>query len=589
MDLSQVMWQKLNRLTRSGWLASSFVLLSACVAVPSEAPNPEADPLVDVAPSVIEEKSIETLPLTAELTYLILTAEVAAQRGDIISADELYNRAAGLIESPSISSRSTQIANFTHDEKRIDRAIERWAEVDPTDADIYMLKAPFLLLKGQYNDVAPAVNQAISLAPEKSALYLDRLTDNLSKLVKAGPALKIMSQLDVFVRQEPNAIYQYSRLASYYKVYEIALPAINKALDKQADFDDALILKSKILQRLNRGEEALKILKSAANENDATRQLRFTYAQLLGENGYVDASQLRFEQLYAEQDDEPDVVFALGVIAIEKKEGEKAKSYFDRLLDLGDPGRQAAYFLGLAEKLNGNVEQAIVWFTSVPNNNPRFQAAQTHYVTLLADNGSMAKARQHLANIRTANPKLAIQYYLFESSFLRERELKQASYDILDKALTENPDNIDLLYGRAMAAESIERIDWLERDLRAILTIDPNNSQTLNALGYTLADRTERHKEALELINQALILEPNDPFYLDSLGWVYYRLGDLEQAATYLKQAVKLQEDPEFLAHLGEVLWQQGEVRQAKEVWQRGLKFDAGNLLLRETMQRFGL
>ncbi|MFT7235493.1 MAG: tetratricopeptide (TPR) repeat protein [Methylophagaceae bacterium] len=589
MDLSQVMWKKLNRLIRSGWLASCLVLLSACVAVPSEAPNPEASPLADVAPIVIEEKPVETLPLTAELTYLILTAEMAAQRGDIISADELYNRAAGLIESPSISARSTQIANFTQDEKRIDRALERWAEVDPTDADIYMLQAPFLLLKGQYSKVAPAVNQAISLAPEKSALYLGRLTDNLSKLVKAGPALKIMSQLDVFVRDDPNAIYQYSRLASYYKRYEIALPAIEKALDKQADFDEALILKSKILQRLNRKEEALQTLKSAANEDDATPQLRFTYARLLGENGNIDLSQLYFEQLNTEQDDLPDVIFALGVIAIEKKEGEKAKSYFDRLLDLGDPGRQAAYFLGLAEELSGNVEQAIVWFTSVPNDNPRFQAAQTHYVTLLADNGAMAKARQHLSNIRAANPKLAIQYYLFESSFLRERELKQASYDILDEALIEDPDNIDLLYGRAMAAESIERIDWLERDLRAILEIDPINSQTLNALGYTLADRTGRHIEALELIKEALLLVPNDPFYLDSLGWAYYRLGDLDKAVLYLKQAIKLQEDPEFLAHLGEVLWQQGEVRQAKKVWQQGLDLDFDNKLLRDTMQQFGL
>ena len=589
MDLSQAIWKKLSCFTRTSSLTTALVILSACSTVPSETPVVPTDSLSVSTPVAVEEKPVETLPLTAELTYLILTAEVAAQRGDVIGADELYNRAAGLIDSPNLSNRSTQMANFTRDEQRIDRALNRWAEVDPTDANIYMLKAPFLLIKGQYNEAAASVNKAISLAPNKSALYLGRLSDNLSKLVKPQPALAVMSQLDLFQQQDPTALYQYSRLAAYYQKYDAALPTINSVLDKDPSFEDARILKSKILQRLGQGEAALKTLKPAANKRDASRQLRFTYAQLLGENNYVDASRRGFEKLYAEQSNEPDVAFALGVIAIEQGEGVKARTYFNRLLDLGDPGQQAAYFLGLAEKMNGNVEQAIVWFTSVPNNNPRFQAAQTHYVTLLADNGAMAKARQHLANIRTANPKLAVQYYLFESSFLRERGLAQASYDILDTALTEHPNDIDLLYGRAMAAESLNRIDWLERDLRAILAIDPQHGQTLNALGYTLTDRTDRHQEALVLINQALALSPNDPFYLDSLGWVYYRLGDLEKAELYLKKAVELQRDTEFLAHLGEVLWQRGEQHQAKKIWQQGLDFDADNKLLLDTMQQFGL
>ena len=588
MDLSQAMWKKFNRSTQQVLLVSSLVFLSACSTVPSETPLPATDSLANVTLEVVDEKPVETVPLTAELTYLILTAEVAAQRGDVISADELYNRASGLIKSPKLASRSTQIANFTRDEKRIDRALNRWVEVDPTDADIYMLKAPFLLIKGKYNEVPPAVNKAISLRPDKTDAYLSRLTDNLSKIVKAEPALSIFSQLDSYQEKNIEALYQYARLASYYQEYDKALPAIDAVLDQQSDFDDALILKAKVLQRLGRGEDALDTIKPAATKRDANRFLRFTYGQLLGENNYISASREVFEQLYEEKND-PDIAFALGVIAIEQKEGEKAKTYFNRLLDLGNPGQRAAYFLGLAEKLNGNIEQAIVWFTSVPNNNPRFQAAQTHYVTLLADNGAMAKARQHLADIRTANPKLSVQYYLFESSFLRERGLKQASFDILDEAIASHPDNIDLLYGRAMAAESIDRIDLLERDLRAILVIDPKHAQTLNALGYTLTDRTDRHDEALLLINQALAISPNDPFYLDSLGWVYYRLGDLDKALYYLKQAVEIQDDPEFLAHLGEVLWKQGEQGQAKAVWQQGLKFDADNELLQETMQQFGL
>ena len=136
MDLSQAMWKKFNRSTQQVMLVSSLVFLSACSTVPSETPLPADDSLANITPEVVDEKPLETAPLTAELTYLILTAEVAAQRGDVISADELYNRASGLIKSPKLASRSTQIANFTRDEKRIDRALNRWVEVDPTDADM---------------------------------------------------------------------------------------------------------------------------------------------------------------------------------------------------------------------------------------------------------------------------------------------------------------------------------------------------------------------------------------------------------------------------------------------------------------------
>ena len=591
MDLSQVLWKKLARSTRCNMILSSLVLLSACTTLPTETPIPAQQDVAIQAESEPHknEVPVETIPLTAELTYLILTAEVASQRGDLISAAELYNRAAGLVDSAKLASRATQMANSTRDQKRIDRALNRWVEVDPTDADIYMLKAPFLMLQGKYNEVAPAVNTALTLAPEQLATYLARLTDNLSKIVKAEPALNIMKQLDVFQQKNPHALYQYSRLAAYFQQYDEALPTINAVLDYESDFEEALILKAKILQRLKRGDEALNTLKSAAHKKSTSRSLRFTYAQLLGENNQIEKSRQFFEQLYAEKDNEPAVVFALGVIALEGKQGQKAKTYFNRLLDLGDPGQQAAYFLGLAEKRNNNVEQALIWFSSVPNNNSRFQDAQTHYVTLLADNGAMAKARQHLANIRTANPKLAVQYYLFESSFLRERNQDQAAFSLLDKAITEHPEDIDLLYGRAMVAESMDRLDILERDLRTILTIEPDNAQTLNALGYTLTDRTDRHQEALSLINEALAIAPEDPFYLDSLGWVYYRLGQLDKAEQVLKQAVAIQDDPEFLAHLGEVLWQQGQEDEAKKVWQQGLKHDADNTLLLKTMQGFGL
>ncbi|WP_438970622.1 tetratricopeptide repeat protein [Methylophaga sp.] len=186
-------------------------------------------------------------------------------------------------------------------------------------------------------------------------------------------------------------------------------------------------------------------------------------------------------------------------------------------------------------------------------------------------------------------PEQALQYFLFEASLLREADQSQAAFDLLTDAMKQYPQSQELRYSRAMIAESINKLEVLESDLRWIIEKDPDNAQALNALGYTLTDRTDRHQEALVMIQRALELKPGDPFYLDSLGWVYYRLGELDKAEKYLREALEVQPDVEFIAHLGEVLWEKGKKVEAKKIWQQGLQKDADNRLLRETMNRYGI
>lgn len=593
MDSANTMSVKLNAIYRYGLSLTAVLLLSACGVAPVKPePGAEPTPIEEVTPvseNLAEGKEKEYLPLNAQLTYQILTAEIAQQRGDILSAAELYSRASMQVDSPSVARRAAQLANLTRDPKRIDASLKRWAEVDPNDADIYMLQAPFLMIQGQYDEVVKAMNKAIELAPERSALFLTRSTDNLSKIVQAEPALNILRQLTPFQQQETEALFQYARLAAYFDHNQESLSVVEKILQLDPSHERSLILKAKTLQKLKQPEQALASLQQAVKNKDASKSLRFTYAQLLGENNKIEESQRVFEQLYTDFPDDQDIVFALGLLALEQQQNDKAKQFFNRLIVLGDRTRVAAYFMGLTEKQSGNPEAAKSWFAAVPENSPRFEAAQTHFINILAESGQIDMARNHIQSLRQANPERAVQYYLFEAGFLNENGLHQPALDMFDTALQEYPGNIDLLYGRAMAAEPLNKLDILEQDLRTILEVEPNNAAALNALGYTLTDRTNRHEEALLLISKALEIQPNDPFYLDSLGWVYYRLGKLEQAEHYLRKAVDLQDDAEFSAHLGEVLWQQGQHDDAKAVWNAALEMNTDNTLLRETMQRFGL
>ena len=184
------------------------------------------------------------------------------------------------------------------------------------------------------------------------------------------------------------------------------------------------------------------------------------------------------------------------------------------------------------------------------------------------------------------NPALATRVTLTEGELLVNAQRQAEAMTLYDQALQREPDNNELLYARALLAEKMDKLDILERDLRAILKRDPENALALNALGYTLADRTTRFAEAEQLIKHALVLLPNDPAVLDSMGWVQFRLGHHAEALKYLRQAYEINDDAEIAAHLVEVLWASGDQAGARRLGKKALKTDPDNKALKNAMQR---
>jgi tetratricopeptide (TPR) repeat protein len=538
--------------------------------------------------SNIDEEETAYLSFTPELMYYILTAEVAGQRGDLATAIEAYHRAADLIDSVKLAGRSAQLAMLSRDGDIISKALARWKEVDPNELNVYVLHVPFLVAKGQITEAVEAIDTALRLSPEDKLETMVHVSESLAEVTNPDTALSVVEQLDAYQQADPIVLLTYARMAFFFHRYETTLATLEPLLTRDEDNEDYIVLKSDALQRLGRGEEAIELIKPYAKSKKASDNLRFTYAKLLGEAGQFEEAKQLFEQIYADNPDNRDVLYALGLLALEEKDGNAAKNYFRTLLKVGDPTHQATYFMGVAEELNGNIEAAMIWYVSVPMQSGRFDMAQTRYIELLVEQGKMDKAREHLATLREQRPNRAMQYALYEASLLHEHGQSQAAYDYLTQLVESSPENEEVRYHRAMVAESLDKLDVLESDLRWILDKDPNNAQALNALGYTLTDRTDRHQEALVMIQKALEIKPGDPFYLDSLGWVYYRLGELDKAERYLREAIAAQPDVEFIAHLGEVLWEKGQHDEAKKVWQQGLQHAPENPLLKETMSRYG-
>jgi tetratricopeptide (TPR) repeat protein len=174
-----------------------------------------------------------------------------------------------------------------------------------------------------------------------------------------------------------------------------------------------------------------------------------------------------------------------------------------------------------------------------------------------------------------------------EAQMLAKSKRTQEAFDLLAKTVNNMPNTPELVYDYALVAERIGNFEVMEKELRRVIEVKPDFAAAYNALGYSFADRNIKLDEALLLIKKALEFSPNDHYMLDSLGWVYYKKGDLDQAATYLKQAFDIHPDPEIAAHLGEVLWQKGQREQAKKIWSDALRADPENEVLQNTHRKF--
>ena len=201
--------------------------------------------------------------------------------------------------------------------------------------------------------------------------------------------------------------------------------------------------------------------------------------------------------------------------------------------------------------------------------------------------GKVTQARERLQAVEVDSLELEQQLLLAEGEILREVKMYQEAFDLYSEGLASMPDNLNILYARALTAEKIERIDVTFSDLEKIIKLDPENGQALNALGYTLVDRTDRIKQGLDYIMRAYELTPDDPAILDSIGWANYRLGNHEEALKYLRMAFEKLKDAEIAAHLGEVLWVLGEKDSARDVWDEALRETPTHKLLNDVIKRF--
>jgi tetratricopeptide (TPR) repeat protein len=316
---------------------------------------------------------------------------------------------------------------------------------------------------------------------------------------------------------------------------------------------------------------------------------RLMYARMLADAEQFEEAIREFQLLLSQNPQQSKILYALGVLSIQIKRLSKAKEYFQELIRIKKRVNIAQYYLGKIAYDEKELEKAISWYKQIEEGANYFLNAQVRIASILAEQGHLDEAIEHLQNVvlKSKNKEDMLRLILFEAELLTDQERYQQALDTYNRALELKPDSTDVLYMRALLYEKMGHLKQMEQDLRHVLTLAPKNANTLNALGYSLMEYTDRYQEAYELIKQALALNPDSYYILDSMGWVLYRMGKYSESIEYLRKAQAKQNDPDIVTHLGEVLWVSGDKEAAKTVWEKALKDFPENEKLREVVQRF--
>ncbi len=560
---------------------SVTILLSACATSLSPVGNSNQLPIRQS--DAAAERSPE-----AELLYELLVGEIAGQRGAVEVSAENYLRAARQSDDPRIAERAAKIAVFAGDDKKALEAARRWVALAPDDTEAQQVVAIMYLRNGRVDEAVPFLEKVRAShmdQPQKGFMFVAQL---LGREQDKKTALQAMSRLVEKYPDDADALFAWAHLAARAEQYSKAHQLLDKVMALRPNWSDAYVLQASLYRVEGDIDAAVAAFQKAIKLKPDDLEIPLSYARMLVEERRLKEARQEFKRLEKKAPDNADVLFALGVLALQAERQDEAKRYFSTLIHNGQRVPDASFFLGRIAESEKNDSEALRWYRKV-NSGGNFAEAQIRIAILTARQGDMERARQILHDLAQDNPRQEVRTILVEGDILRVSGQDEEAFEVLGRGLEKFPNNPELLYAHAMAAERLGRIDVLEQDLNKMLQADPDNAQALNALGYTLADRTDRYDEAYRYIQRALELEPDDVAILDSMGWVLYRLGRYQESIEYLRRALKKAEagDAEIAAHLGEVLWVSGDQEGAREVWEQARKRHPEDQKLRDTMQRY--
>lgn len=521
-----------------------------------------------------------------DAAYHLLVAEIAIFRGQPDLAVEHYLELARIQDNPAIAARAVQVAVFGQNLEAASEAAQRWIELEPDQLEALQIIATIYIRQHNIDEAFEYLDDLIEISDIEDRDLFPSLLGVLAREKNIKTVLAVTYKIAKKYPDRAYIQYLHGILAAQGGQPEVALEYLDRALASE-EIDEAYSGRAKILLQLGRREEAVLSLQKAVLNRPNDQKLRLTYARLLVDVKQYESARVEFEKLRQASPDDTELLYTLGLLSLESGQLDEAEKYMMQLIEMKQRPGEAQYYLGRIYESRNRHDDAINWYRQVHIGEYRFDA-QLRIAYLLGKSGHFQQARDHLKSMLKGSQSdgSLVRIYLAEGDLLRSEKRYAEAMEVYDTALNIIPGNIDLLYARALTAERVGRIDILEQDIKTILKTEPDNGHALNALGFTLADQTDRFEEAYGYLKRAIEILPEDAAVMDSLGWVNYRLGKFDEAIRLLSKALAQYEDTEIAAHLGEVLWVSGAEEEAKKVWNKALQKVPDDPYLEKVMRR---
>ncbi|HSJ97895.1 MAG TPA: tetratricopeptide repeat protein, partial [Myxococcota bacterium] len=539
-----------------------------------------AGPVVESA----QPASAEPRMSAEDAMFETLVAEFAAQRGDTQGAIEIYQRMARELRDPHLARRAVELAIRSRSFAPALESASLLLELESDSTLAREIMAALLANDSSIDKARDTLAGILGRTGDRGAMLM-QLPHLFAKFKDKAAVLEAIGQLAGRYADLPQAHHAVGVAALVAGDVAAAGREADRALELGPAWEPGAILKAEVLQRADPAAVG-PFYRGFVERHPESLEVRMQYGRVLaGERKLAEArEQFREAGRLAPKDAQP--AYAAGLLSLQLEEYGEATAAFTRALKL-DYREPAAIYFGLGQASEGmrRYDEAIAWYQKVDSGD--WVRAQLKIATLMAREQGLAAGRDYLRRIEPRTGDDRIRVIQVEAQLLRDAKAWRETYDMLSQAVAEYPDSFELLYDRAMAAERIDRLDVLEQDLRRVIQMKPDYAHAYNALGYTLAEKTDRLEEAKDLIEKAVKLSPDDPFILDSLGWVNFRLGRVDEALKHLQSAYAARPDPEIAAHLGEVLWKVGQRDQAQKIWREALTENPDHETLTSVMQKY--
>jgi tetratricopeptide (TPR) repeat protein len=550
----------------------ALIVLNGCAGFPEK----QQESVTPAAPETslkkeLPKKSEAKTEIDQDVLFMLMSAEIAGQRGQYDVAYEGYMEAAKRVKDPRAAERAAMIAMYLKDAKKLKKSLALWLKKEPQNLTARKLS---LLASLKDQDKPKTMDHLNVLLDSDPAGFENTMLDLANALQSEGKIGLLYDALETLSEQKPNQaviFYVQSIIAMQMKNQSLSEIKIEQALRLQPEWDKALAFQAQIALLSGDLPKAVSTLKAVHQKFPENEKISKMLTQVLIKTGEYDEAGNVYRKLVEKDPKDFESWIALALVYMQIDRDNEAEDIFKKLLDEAEWQDQAKFYLGKLEEKRDNKKKALSWYDQVTEDPFNFEAAIAS-INLLARDKQYEDATLRLQALKDKFPKEKPRISLMEAELLNQQKRYQEAYNVLTAALAEQPENKELLYTRALIAERIDKLDVLESDLKKILKQDPNNAEALNALGYTLLSYPSRLAESEQYLERALALQPNEPVILDSYGWLLFKQGKSEEALKYLQQAYEKQQENEIAAHLAEVLWTLGRKDEAKKLFGKAFK-----------------